>query len=64
MTEPLAYTLPDFLKLAGIGRTKFYDDVNAGRLKAKKNGARTIVLAADAKAYLESLPALQPKAAA
>ena len=63
MIEPLAYTLPDFLKLAGIGRTKFYDEVNVGRIRAKKNGARTIVLACDAKAYLENLPDLVPKAA-
>jgi hypothetical protein len=63
MSDPLAYSLPDFLKLAGIGRTKFYRELRAGRLKAKKNGARTVVLAADAKAYLENLPALTLDAA-
>jgi hypothetical protein len=64
MHEPLAYPLPDFLKLAGIGRTKAYEEINAGRLKVRKNGNRTIVLAADAKAWLDSLPAIEPKAAA
>jgi hypothetical protein len=64
MHEPLAYPLPDFLKLAGIGRTKAYEEINAGRLKARKNGNRTIVLASDARAYLEALPELHAKQAA
>jgi len=64
MHEPLAYPLPDFLKLAGIGRTKAYEEINAGRLKVRKNGNRTIVLAADARAWLEALPELAPRQAA
>lgn len=64
MHEPLAYPLPDFLKLAGIGRTKAYEEINAGRLKARKSGNRTIVLAADARAWLDDLPELAPKRAA
>lgn len=64
MYEPLAYPLPDFLKLAGLGRTKAYEEINAGRLRARKNGSRTIVLAADARAYLDNLPTFQPGKAA
>lgn len=64
MHEPLAYPFPDFLKLAGIGRTKAYEEINAGRLKVRKNGNRTIVLAADARAWLEALPELAPRQAA
>jgi hypothetical protein len=64
MNDPLAYPLPDFLKLAGIGRTKAYEEINAGRLKVRKNGNRTIVLAADARAWLEALPELEPRQAA
>lgn len=63
MNEPLAYPLPTFLRIAGIGRTKAYEEINAGRLKAHKNGSRTVVLADDARAYLSSLPAFQPRAA-
>ena len=63
MTEPLAYPFPDFLELVGIGRTKAYEEINAGRLKVRKSGNRTIVLAADARAWLDSLPAFEPKAA-
>lgn len=61
MTEPLAYTVNDFLKLAGIGRTRFYEAINSGQLKARKNGSKTLILAADARAYLDGLPQLQPK---
>lgn len=64
MDEPLAYTVNDFLKLAGIGRTRFYEAVNSGQLKARKNGTKTLILAADAKAYLDGLPAIEPRQAA
>ena len=64
MSPIVAYPLGDFLKVFGIGRTRFYDEVNAGRLKARKNGARTVVLAVDAQAWLNSLPEIEPKKAA
>lgn len=48
MTNPVAYSLADFLKAFAIGRTKFYEEVNSGRLKARKQGSRTVVLASDA----------------
>jgi hypothetical protein len=63
-TPELAYRFTDFLRKAGISRTKAYDEINAGRLRARKRGSSTIITAADAKAYLDSLPALEPKAAA
>lgn len=62
--DPLAYPLPTFLELAGIGRTKAYEEINAGRLKVRKNGSRTIVLAQDARDYLNGLPAYEPSKAA
>lgn len=63
MQNIAAYTLPDFCRAFGIGRTKAYEEIRAGRLKARKNGTRTIILAADAEAWLNSLPELSPKAA-
>jgi predicted DNA-binding transcriptional regulator AlpA len=59
-----AYTVSEFLEAFGLGRTKFYELVNAGQLKARKNGTKTVVLAADAQAWLDSLPAVEPKKAA
>lgn len=64
MSDPLAYTVNDFLKLVGIGRTHFYKAVNSGQLRVCKSGGRTLVRAADARAYLESLPAFEPRQAA
>jgi hypothetical protein len=59
-----AYTVSEFLTAFGLGRTKFYELVNAGQLKARKNGTRTVVLAADAQAWLDSLPQVEPRKAA
>jgi len=58
-----AYPFPQFCRDHGIGRTKAYEEIAAGRLKARKVGVRTIILAEDAQAWLDSLPELSPKAA-
>ena len=58
----LAYGVQEFGAVAGLGRTKVYAEIAAGRLRAKKAGRRTIILAEDARAYLASLPEL-PSAA-
>jgi len=41
--QPIAYTVDRALEALGIGRTKFYEEIKAGRLKAKKVGKRTLV---------------------
>jgi excisionase family DNA binding protein len=43
--------------MAGIGRTKIYQAIGDGRLRARKFGKRTIILRSDLRAFLESLPA-------
>ena len=63
MPQIEAYPLPDFCRAFGVGRTKAYEEIRAGRLKARKSGVRTIILAADAEAWANSLPELSPKAA-
>ena len=52
----LAYTIDQATEAGAGGRTKIYEAINAGTLKAKKRGKRTVFLAADLNAYLESLP--------
>jgi hypothetical protein len=64
MAPKTAYTVNEFLTSFGIGRTKFYELVNAGDIKCRRNGGRTIILATDAIAWVEGLPALEPKKAA
>lgn len=63
MPQIQAYPLPDFCRAFGIGRTKAYEEIQAGRLKARKSGVRTIILAADAEAWVNNLPELSSKAA-
>jgi hypothetical protein len=47
-----------FCESVGIGRTRFYEEVRARRLRVRKVGRRTIVTADDAEAWLNRLPAI------
>lgn len=53
---PLAYTVEAALAVTGIGRTKLYEEIGAGRLVSRKVGARTLILARDLEAWLSNLP--------
>lgn len=54
--RPMAYSVSDVIEMIGIGRTKFYQLVSAGKIKTRKIGNRTVVLAAHLNAWLASLP--------
>ena len=41
---------------AGIGRTKIYEAITNGSLKARKWGKRTLILRDDLREFLASLP--------
>ncbi|HEX3663799.1 MAG TPA: hypothetical protein VHU23_01000 [Rhizomicrobium sp.] len=56
MEECLAYTIPEFVVTAKVCKSKIYEDIAAGRLKAKKNGRRTVILRLEAERYLKDLP--------
>lgn len=58
--QPL-YSVPETLALLKIGRTKLYEEVAAGRIKAVKSGQRTLVPAQSIKDWIESLPTLPVK---
>ena len=47
-----------FCESVGIGRTRFYHEVKAGRLRVRKVGRRTIITADDADEWLKRLPAI------
>jgi len=55
----LALTLPAAAAASSIGRTKLYAFIKEGKLKARKNGRHTVILAADLQAFLESLPTME-----
>ena len=50
-----AFTVDEFCLAYRIGRTKAYQQINAGRLRVAKIGSKTIVRADDAEAWLASL---------
>jgi len=55
-TQNAAFTVNEFLKWSRLGRTKVYQLIADGDLKSKKVGRKTLILRADAEAWLNSLP--------
>jgi hypothetical protein len=52
----LGYSVDSLAKAADSSRSVVYEELAAGRLKAKKLGARTIIPADEARRWLQSLP--------
>jgi hypothetical protein len=40
---PRFLTIPQFLQQYPVGRTRFYEEVRAGRIHTLKSGARTLI---------------------
>jgi len=59
--EKRAFSIAEFCSRYGIGRTSAYAEIKANRLPIVKVGARTLVLADAAEAWLKKLPT-QPSA--
>lgn len=57
----LGYTIAEFTSAHGVGKTKVFAEIKAGRLRARKCGARTLILEDDARVWRESLPDLHPR---
>lgn len=58
MNERLALTVNEATKSIGLGKTRVYEEIAAGRLRARKAGKRTLILKSDLERFLENLPAL------
>ncbi len=56
MKKRLGYTISEVVEISGFGRTAIYDAIKDKRLRAKKWGRRTIVLAEDLEEFLKGLP--------
>jgi len=52
----LAVTVSEACKLIGLGRSKIYEEIAAGRLLTRKAGQRTLIRVEDLKAYIDALP--------
>lgn len=53
---PLAVSIEEAARRAGVGRGYLYQQITQGRLRARKAGRRTLVTLADLAAWLEQLP--------
>lgn len=51
-----ALTVDEFCGWASIGRSKFYQEVKAGRITLRKVGRKTVVTMSDAVSWLNNLP--------
>ena len=58
---PLALSVDKAAAVVGIGRTKLYEAIKLGQLRARKAGRHTIILTDDLKTFLESLPVTVPQ---
>ena len=61
---PIALTIAEAVAASRTSRTAIYAALKRGELQARKRGKRTLILAADLRAWLEGLPKLDTKAAA
>ena len=52
--EPLAYSISELVEASTISKSEIYEDIKAGKLATKRRGRRQIILAAEAKRWLEA----------
>jgi hypothetical protein len=57
------FDLPSFCAWANIGRTRAFEEIRSGRLKARRIGKKSLIEIEDARAWLHSLPTSAAKAA-
>jgi excisionase family DNA binding protein len=58
---PIAYTIRAAVWASGLSRSRIYELIAAGRIEARKEGRRTLIMAASLQRYLETLPTVQPR---
>lgn len=56
---PRAFSIEQFCRRYGVGRTKAYEELKLGRLHARKIGRRTVIPEDDAEAWLRRLPRMK-----
>ncbi|WP_439620094.1 helix-turn-helix domain-containing protein [Hyphomonas sp.] len=56
LPEAIAVTINDACRITGLGRSKMYDEINAGRLPIRKAGQRTLIRIVDLQAFIDALP--------
>jgi excisionase family DNA binding protein len=54
--EPLSVTVLEACRMVGIGRTRIFEEIAAGRIEARKYGRKTLIPVASLRAWLDALP--------
>ena len=57
--EPQGLSVSAACVVSGLGRTRLYEAMATGALKARKFGKRRIILRSDLMAFLASLPTVE-----
>ena len=55
-----AFSIEEFCRRYGVGRTTAYAEMKAGRLRRRKVGKRSIIAEEDAEAWFHALPIVIP----
>lgn len=56
LPDKLSFSYETLAEATDTNRTTLFGEAKAGRLKVRKLGRRTVILRADAEAWLQSLP--------
>jgi excisionase family DNA binding protein len=59
---PMALRISEACAASRCGRTTVYEAISRGELRAVKRGKSTLILENDLRRWLDSLPAITPKA--
>jgi hypothetical protein len=54
-----AFSVAEFCRSYGISRSLAYEERRAGRIRFRKVGARTLILASDAEEWARALPEVE-----
>lgn len=52
----ISVTIPEAVRMTGIGRASIYRAFKSGKLSRRKAGSRTLILYSELTAFIESLP--------
>lgn len=56
--EPLSYTVQSACLVSGVGRTRMYELIASGTIRAMKAGRRTLICAESLRSFVENLPTM------
>ena len=63
MADKLFYNISETTRLLSLSRTQLYREARAGRLRLSKLAGRTLISAADLRAYADAARPAEPRSA-